>query len=328
MNLETEVMGLKLANPVIIASSSITSSVENIRACEEYGAAAVVLKSLYEEQIIQKHREDQVALRWYPEAVDYVRNNGAEKTLEDYLQLIRQSKSSVKIPVIASINCCSPLKWTGFIKEIEKAGADGLELNLFIMPDKETTRAEEIEREYVNIITAVRGETRLPVSVKLTPYFTNLHHVARQFYQAGASALVLFNRNYKPDIDIDRLIMTTNDILSAPEEISFSLRWVGLLSKREAPCDLIASTGVHNASAMIKQLLAGAKAVQVCSTLYENGISYISEMIHELKAWMDRKGFESPDDFIGLMHQDPHNTNAWERIHCMKKTRGEMITPP
>ncbi len=328
MNLETEVMGLKLANPVIVASSSITNSVENIIKCEQYGAGAVVLKSLYEEQIINEHGKSRTALRWYPEAVDYARTNGYEKRLEDYLQLIRETKKNVQIPVFASINCCSPLEWTSFIREIETAGADGLELNLFIMANDENTTADEIEREYTGIVKAVKQETRLPICVKLPLNFTNLFNIAGRLHQSGASALVLFSRNYRPDIDIDRLIMTSNDILSAPEEISFSLRWVGLLAKHRTPCDIIASTGVHNAPAIIKQLLAGAAAVQVCSALYENGISYISEMIAGLKSWMERKGFETTGDFRGLIHDDPHNTNAWERIHCMKKTQGKIITPP
>lgn len=328
MNLETEVMGLKLANPIIIASSSITNSVENIITCEKYGAGAVVLRSLYEEQIFSDHGKNHTALGWYPEAVDYVQNHGSQESLEDYLQLIRQSKASVDIPVLASINCCSPLEWTPSVKEIESAGADGIELNLFIMANDETSLANDIEAQYTAIVRAVKKETTLPVSVKLSPYFTNLHRTSYLLYESGVLALVLFSRNYRPDIDIDRLVMTSNDILSAPEEICLSLRWIGLLAKRKVPCDLIASTGVHNASAMIKELLAGATAVEICSALYENGISYTGEIISDLKEWMERKGFGHVDDFRGLIHQDPHNTNAWERIHCIKKTEGGIMALP
>jgi len=187
-------------------------------------------------------------------------------------------------------------------------------------------KSETIEKEYFKIVKTIKNITKIPVSVKMSSFFTNMKLAAFNFEKSGASALVLFNRLYRPDIDIDNLHMTTRDTLSGPEEMTKSLRWVGLLSKK-LECDMVASTGIHDAAGIIKQLLAGAAAVQICSTLYENGIDYIGELISEINAWMKRKNFDSIDEFRGLINRDPHNTLSWERIHFMKKTSGNIIKP-
>ena len=217
-------------------------------------------------------------------------------------------------------------KWIDFSKEIENAGADAIELNISIFPKNEQHKSETIENEYFRIVKAVKEIVKIPIAVKMSSYFTNIRLVAKKIEESGASALVLFNRYYRPDIDIDYLHMVTRDTLSGPEEITLSLRWVGLLSKK-LTCDLVASTGIHDASGIIKQILAGAKGAQVCSILYENGIDYIQELMSEMKAWMNRKGFSTIEDFRGLINKDPHNTLSWERIHFMKKTSGEIIKP-
>ncbi len=329
MNLETTLMGLKLKNPIIIGSSSLTDSVANVKRITDAGAGAVVLKSLYEEQIMVETNQNvgkTEMYQSYPEAMEYVHTFAGEEGMNDYLELIKGCKKKVDIPVIASINCFSLNNWINFSKEIEEAGADGLELNISIFPEDEKLESATIENEYYKIVKSIREIVKLPIAVKMNSYFTNIKLVAKKIEESGASALVLFNRYYRPDIDIDYLHMITRDTLSGPGEITQSLRWVGLLSEK-LKCDLVASTGIHGSPGIIKQLLAGATAVQICSILYENGVDYIAEIISELNAWMYRKGFKSIDDFRGLINKDPHNSLSWERIHFMKKTSGNIIKP-
>ena len=322
-------MGLNLVNPIVVGSSSLTNSLKNVKKCEKAGAAAVVLKSLYEEQILadtDRVVETDEMYQWYPEAMEFVNTISLDNGIEKYLELVKDCKSSVDIPVIASINCFSSKNWINFSKELENAGADALELNISIFPEDEELKSVEIESEYFNIVKSVGEIVKIPLSVKMSTFFTNIKLAAKGFESSGAKALVLFNRYYRPDIDIDNLHMITRDTLSGPEEITQSLRWVGLLSEK-LHCDMVASTGIHDASGIIKQLLAGAKAIQVCSALYENGINYIGELISEINAWMKRKGFDSIDSFRGIINKDPRNSLSWERIHFMKKTSGNIIKP-
>jgi len=329
MNLQTTFMGIELRNPIIVGSSSLTDSAENVRKIAKAGAGAVVLKSLYEEQILadthQSLNEDE-KYTWYPQAMEYVQKKSDEEGIDNYLELIKESKKQVEMPIIASINCFSLNNWVNFSKEIENAGADGIELNISIFPENENIKSETIENEYFKIVKTIKEMVKIPVAVKMSTYFTNIKRAAKNFELSGASGLVLFNRYYRPDIDIDYLQMITYDTLSGPEEITQSLRWIGLLSKKLS-CDLAASTGIHNSAGIIKQILAGAKAAQICSVLYENGVDYVRELISEIQAWMNRKGFNSIDDFRGLINKDPHNTLSWERIHFMKKSSGDIIKP-
>jgi dihydroorotate dehydrogenase (fumarate) len=329
MNLESKLMGLTLKNPIVVGSSSLTNSPVNVKKCEEAGAAAVILKSLYEEQIIadsQSIIEKDDMYQWYPEAIDFVKSLSVDHGLDKYLELIHDSKKVVDIPVIPSINCYTANNWIAFAQELERAGADAIELNISIFPENDNQSSEDIEHMYYEIMKNVKETTKLPVSVKLSSYFTNIKRISSRLVENGASSLVLFNRYYRPDIDIDSLHMTTRDTLSGPEEITLSLRWVGLLST-SLKCDVVASSGIHDAEGVIKQMLAGAAATQICSVLYENGVNYIGEILSDIERWMNRKGFESLDQFKGLIHQDPHNTLGWERIHFMKKSLGQIIRP-
>jgi len=329
MNLESSLMGIKIRNPIIIGSSSLTNSVKNVRKCAEAGAGAVVLKSLYEEQILaeSQHIIDQDEMyQWYPEAMEYVKSLSLENGLDQYLELIRNCKNEVDIPILASINCYTENGWLSFVKELEMSGADGLELNIGILPQDENQESSDLESRYINIIEKVRDATSLPIAIKMSSYFTNIQRMSHRLVESGASALVLFNRFYRPDIDIDNLHMTTRDTLSGPEEITLSLRWVGLLSNK-LKTDIVASTGIHDAEGVIKQILAGAAAAQVCSVLYENGISFIKVILSEVQEWMNRKGYENLSSFRGLINKDQHNTLSWERIHFMKKSSGHIIKP-
>jgi dihydroorotate dehydrogenase (fumarate) len=329
MNLETSLMGIGLKNPIIVGSSSLTNSLKNVKKCEEAGAGAVVLKSLYEEQILidSHYAIDQDDMyQWYPEAMDYVKSLSMEQGLDRYLELIQMAKKTIDIPVFASINCFSRSKWVSFARELENAGADAIELNIGIFPENEQQTSADLENKYLEILKEVKNITKLPLAVKMSTYFSNIKRMSHRLVRSGASSLVLFNRFYRPDIDIDNLHMITRDTLSGPEEITLSLRWVGLLSGK-LKCDIVASTGIHNAEGVIKQVLAGAAAAQVCSVLYENGIHYLREILSDIQSWMKRKGYENLNDFKGLINKDPQNSLAWERIHFMKKSSGRIIKP-
>ncbi len=329
MNLSTTYLGLKLKNPVIVGSSSLTSNVKNVKRCAKNGAGAVVLKSLYEEQILADTDElvhqDEMYL-WYPEAFDYVNKLSKEDGIDQYLNLIKECKSEVDMPIIASVNCITPEDWPVFSRELENAGADAIELNISIFPDSEELSCTEIGDRHIRIVRAVSRQVKIPVSAKISHYFSNLRMMAKRLYMAGAKGLVLFNRFYRPDIDIENIKMTTDDTFSGPDEITMSLRWVGLLSEK-SPYDISASTGVHDATGVIKQILAGATSVQVCSALYKNGFSYLKRILEEMDLWMRKKGFDSIDDFRGLINKDPQNSAGWERIHFMKKTTTNDIHP-
>jgi len=329
MNLSTQYLGLTLPNPVIVGSSGLTSNLKNVKKCAKNKAGAVVLKSLYEEQILADTDElvhqDEMYL-WYPEAFEYVNKLSKEDGIDQYLHLIKDCKKEVDIPIVASINCITPEDWPAFSRDLENAGADAIELNITIFPDSEELSCTEIGDRHIRIVRAVSKQVKIPVAAKISHYFSNLRMMGKRLYMAGAKGLVLFNRFYRPNIDIENLKMTSDDTFSGPEEITMSLRWIGLLSA-SLKADLSASTGVHDSGGIIKQLLAGAATVQICSAIYKNGFSYIRQILEELEIWMRKKGFDSIDDFRGLINKDPHNSATWERIHFMKKTTSDNIQP-
>jgi len=324
-DLSTSYMGLKLRNPIIAGSSGLTNSIENIQKIYQNGAGAIVLKSLFEEQInfaINKTFNQSDNNYGYPEAMDYISHYTRENDLEKYLQLIRDAKSMMDIPVIASINCVSSSEWITFAKNIQDAGADALELNIFILPSDPRRKAEQHEQVYLNILQAVMKQVRIPVAAKISYYFSGLTNMALQLSWTGISGLVLFNRFFSPDIDIDKFEITAGNVFSTPGEMSLSLRWIALLSDK-VQCDIAASTGIHDGQAVIKQLLAGAKAVQVASVLYEKGFEQIGLMVKDLDAWMEKHQFAKTADFIGMMsYKEARNPAAYERVQFMKHFAG------
>jgi len=326
-DLDVNYMGLKLRNPIIVGSSGLTDKSESIRNLEQNGAAAVVLKSLFEEEILLEKEamlsQMQSGAFLYPETVDFYQYEEAPKeTTTDYLELIRDTKKQVSIPVLASINCMTAQQWTWFPKEIENAGADGLELNLFILPTDMKRSAEENEKVYFDIVEEVCSKVNIPVSLKISYYFSNLATMITRLGSTGIKGLVLFNRFYCPDIDIENFQLTSGNVLSTPGDLSLSLRWIAIMAKR-VDCDLAASTGIHDASGVIKQILAGASAVQVVSAIYKHGGEKIAEMLHQLGSWMDSHGFASIDQFRGKMSQvSSDNPAAFERVQFMKYFRG------
>lgn len=316
--LSVSYLGLKLKSPIIISSSGLTDSADKIAKLSENGAGAVVLKSLFEEQI--KHEAKSLMTDGqYPEAQDYLLNYLRSNTVESYLQLIEDSKKKTDIPVIASVNCISVGEWVSFAKDAENAGADALELNVFFIPLDLKHTSEYYENIYFNILSAVKEKVRIPVSIKLGQNFTNLPAFVGNLYNRGAKSVVLFNRFYAPDIDTGKLEFTPADVLSSPEEIRNTLRWIGIISAVVKQVEVCASTGVHDGEAVIKQLLAGASAVQICSTIYKNGPAYIKTMLKEIENWMEKNNFEQIKDFVGrLNYQHIQDPTVFERSQFMK----------
>jgi dihydroorotate dehydrogenase (fumarate) len=318
-------MGLTLRNPIIVGSSGLTNSVEKIKELEKLGAGAVVLKSLFEEQInfqVNKTVSQSESLYSYPEAEDYIGNYTRDSSVTEYLDLIRNCKTAVSIPVIASINCISPLEWMSFARKIQEAGADALELNIFILPSDPKRNAEQNEQVYFEIAMAIVKQISIPISLKISYYFSSLTNTVLKLSWTGIKGVVLFNRFFSPDIDIDKLEVTSSNIFSSSDEISTSLRWVAMLSDK-LHCDIAASTGVHDGEGVVKQLLAGAKAVQITSCLYKRGTGVLPEMIKFVEQWMEKHGFQTTDDFIGkLSFRETENPAAYERVQFMKHFGG------
>ena len=317
-NLQTSYLGIQLRNPIIVSSSALTNTVEKIKKLEEKGAGAVVLKSLFEEQI-NYETSHLLQHKRYPEAADYILNYAKHNTLNEYLDLVKNAKSAVSIPVIASINCVSEKDWTSYAREFEKAGADALELNIHIVVSDRKMKSSDVEQKYLNIIKKVKKKINIPIAAKIGYHFTNIGHMVDRLYAYGAEGVVLFNRFYEPDIDIDEMKFTGAEIFSNPSDIRNSLRWIGILSALIPNVQISASTGVHDGKAAIKMLLAGAKTVQVCSTLYKNGIDELTKIIQEISDWMDKKNYERIADFRGIMsYKDIKDPSIYERAQFMK----------
>jgi dihydroorotate dehydrogenase (fumarate) len=282
-DLKTRYMGLELQNPIIVGSSGLTKSLPGVKKCEEAGVGAVVLKSIFEEQYQVEQDVPVEDIHIYPEALDYMRHGGLmEYAPQELTRLIEQAKKEVKIPIIASINCQSHKLWPSFAQQLQDAGADGLELNIYFLPIDIRTPGTEYERYHLDILEKVKEKVTIPVAVKLTPQVTALPHLAHRLAEAGCDALVLFNWFLEPDIDIRN---RRTKSLKGTGNFHQSLRWVGLLSGRVG-CDVASSGGVRNGEDVVKQILAGASAVQVCSLFYQKGLGETSGLLSGLTDWM------------------------------------------
>lgn len=325
MDLSTTYMGLKLRNPLIVSSSRITSTIEDIKKCADYGAGAIVLKSLFEEQFLansERLMDQDQKYFWFPEAIEFINQHSKEHGIKGYLKLIRETKAQTNIPVIASINCVTATEWPRYSRELVDAGADGIELNVFIVPKNEKISSVEIEDLYVKVVEEVRKNVDVPIAIKIGPFFSNAFNMTSRLCQAGVNGIVVFNRFYRPDIDIDTEEISRPNYLSCPQEMGQPLRWASLFSAR-VNCDIAGNTGIHDGSGMIKMLLAGVSAVQVCSTLYINGLGYIDTMINDLQKWMAWKGYKKIDDFKGKLTKRHENISAFERVQFLKQALGE-----
>ncbi len=325
-NLETTYLGLKLKNPLLAASSGITNSVEKIKKLEQAGIGAVVLKSVFEEQInneISNMLLQDTQNTGYPEAEDYIRNYLRNNTVTKHISLIEETKKAVGIPVIASVNCVSASEWTTFAREFQDAGADALELNIFYVPVDRHEKPGVIEQLYIDVLDKVKKEVSIPVSVKIGLYHSNIIGMVDKLKASGAKGVVMFNRFYEPDIDLEKLELTSSEVFSSPVEVRHTLRWVGLVSSEVPEMDIAASTGIHDGKAVIKQLLAGAKVAQLCSTLYVNGNSIIPEMLSEITGFMRKWNFKRLEDFRGrLSYKNISDPMVYERSQFMKYFSG------
>jgi len=321
-NLATTYLGLSLRNPLVAASSGLTGSVGKIKKLEEAGIGAVVLKSLFEEQInneVSSLLNRDVHNAAYPEAEDYIKNYLRHNTLTKHLDLVSEAKKSVSIPVIASVNCISDKEWTYFARDFEEAGADALELNIFYVPVDRRDEPGVIESLYADVLKKVKREVNIPVSVKIGLYHSNITGMVDKLKANGARGVVMFNRFYEPDINLDKLELTSSDIYSTPVEIRHTLRWVGLVTSEVTDIDIAASTGIHDGSAVLKQLLAGARVTQLCSSLYISGLDVISSMISDLNQFMKKWNFKSIEDFRGrLSYKQIPDPMLYERSQFMK----------
>ena len=324
VNLTTSYMGLLLNSPIIIGSSGLTNSVENVTDFEKRGAGAIILKSLFEEQIRHeiKNTLNKSDTGLYPEAVDYITNYSKIKQVDEYLHLIRDCKAAVKIPIIASINCVTADEWITFASRIEEAGADALELNVFILPSDLIRSGVQNENTYFTILEEVKKNIKIPVALKISAYFSGLSNMVQKLSWSGVNGLVLFNRFITPDINIDKLEISTSNIFSTPKEMANTLRWVAILSD-VIKTDIVASTGIHDGKALIKMILAGSTAVQVASTLYKNGFGRINNMLTELEKWMEQHNYSSINEFKGkISFKNSANPAAYLRVQFMKHYAG------
>jgi len=338
INLTTNYMGLTLKSPIIAGSSGFTKSVSDIKKIEANGAGAVVLKSIFEEQIryeTEKMINEKSNARIdpmikgfdeimktrsydYAEAMEYLSSFAKEYTLDSYLNNIKAIKKEVNIPVIASVNCIFMYDWHSFAKKIQEAGADALELNIYILPSDLKRSGGENEKMYFDIIESVKKYVTIPISLKVGYYFSGLGQKLVELSNTGISGLVLFNRPFSPDIDLDNFKITPGNILSSPTEYAQTLRWIAILNGK-LNCDIAAATGIHNYEAAIKNILAGANAVQVTSAIYKNGFEIISEMLKGIESWMKKHNFNSIEDFRGKINEyNLDNPAAFERVQFMK----------
>lgn len=324
-DLSTNYMGFELRNPIVAGSCGLTNSVANIRRLEQAGVGAVVLKSLFEEQVAAEMADVErgASLYTHTEAADYALSGySMEIGPSDYLRLIEEAKQATGVPIIASLNCVSARTWTRFARKVAAVGADGIELNITHVSGDPAQTAAEIERRYLDIVAAVRNEVNVPLAVKLGPHFTSLARVVREIALQGASAVVLFNRFYPFDIDIETLQLARGPRVSDPRELATPLRWIALLWGR-VPCDLAGTTGTHDSAAVIKQILAGAGAVQIASVLYQNGMECVGEMLQGIETWMKAHDIEGCKQMRGALSQQlGHDPAAYERLQYIKNLVG------
>ena len=327
IDLSTNYLGIKLKNPVIASSSTLTAHVDDIKKLEESGVSAVVLRSIFEEEITLESNKfiESAVKEGYDEGLfDYYDKKVKQNNVNNYLKLIKDAKATVDIPVIASINCKSNHEWIYFAKKIEEAGADALELNMFFLPSWSKRTVEENEALYFDIIDKVLKQISIPVTLKVSHYFSDLSTMLLKLSKTGIKGLILFNKFFTPDFDIVTEKMTQNYVYSSPQDIALPLRWISILSsmlKEEniTNCNLVASTGIHDGEGTIKQILAGADAVQIASTLYINGFEQVGNILSELQKWMEKKNYTSLSDFKGKMSYNlGSNPEFFERTQFMK----------
>lgn len=319
-NISTRFFGLDLKSPVIAASCSMTGHKEQVLKLAEAGAGAIVLKSIFEEEIYHELQEElslRSAIHSDPEYLDYFDYVIKEENIRNYLKLITDVKARTSVPIVASINCVSSSDWVLFARKIEEAGADALELNMYASPSDVLKSAETNEQFYFETISKILQVVKMPVTIKISHYFSNLAGVVQQLSQTGIAGITIFNRFYNPDIDIHSQTVVVAEVLSSPNDYILPLRWTGILSGLVS-CELAATTGIHTTETALKFILAGASAVQVASVLYHEGPSAITRMNQGISDYMDQNGFQTLTDLKGSLSQSASSAQAWERTQFMK----------
>jgi dihydroorotate dehydrogenase (fumarate) len=323
MDLTTTYMGMKLRSPLVPSASPLSADIDNIVWMEDAGAGAIVLPSLFEEQLTMESHELHHHLTYgtesFPESLTYFPEpENFRLGPDEYLDLIYKAKQKVKIPIIASLNGVSLDGWTDYARMIEQAGASGLELNIYSVQTNLEITSEQIEQNYINMFKVVKAAVAIPVSVKLSPYFTNMANMAKRLDDAGADALVLFNRFYQPDINIETLEVEPHVLLSTPQALRLPLRWIAILYDR-INADLAATSGIHNAHDVLKMLMAGANITMLCSVLLRHGINHLRCIEQEMRQWMEKHEYQSVKQLQGSMSQkNCPNPSAFERAQYMR----------
>jgi len=332
-DLGTTYLGRKLHSPLVVSASPLSRDIDGICRLEDAGAAAVVLYSLFEEQLRQEEMDLEYHLNAgtesFPESLTYFPQPGEFHTgPEGYLNHLRKAKAAVKIPVIASLNGSTLGGWTKFAGELERAGADAIECNLYSIPTDPRLTAADVENRYLDIVRAVKDIVTIPVAVKLSPFFSNLSNFARRLEVAGADALVLFNRFYQPDIDLEELEIRPNVLLSTQQALRLPVTWIGILHGRVRAA-LAGTGGVHGADDVVKLLMVGANVTMLCSSLMRHGVNHLRHVERELRAWMEEHEYESVAQMQGSMSQlrcpDP---SAFERAQYMRAVKGTQHIHP
>jgi len=327
IDLSTTYLGLKLKSPLVASASPLSRDVDGIRRLEDAGASAVVLYSLFEEQLRQEEGDLNYHLaagtESFAESLTYFPQASEFRTgPEGYLEHIRKAKAATRIPIIASLNGSTLGGWTKFAGQIELAGADAIECNVYYIPTDPKLSAADVEKTYFDILRAVKTAVKIPVAIKLSPFFSNMANMAHRLDEAGADALVLFNRFYQPDIDLEELEIRPNVLLSTPQALRLPLTWIGILFGR-VKAGLAATGGVHNAEDAIKLLMVGANVTMMCSSLMRHGVSHLRYVERGLREWMEEHEYESVKQMQGSMSQikcaDPA---AFERAQYMRAVKG------
>ena len=332
MDLTTTYMGLRLRTPLVVAASPLSDELDNIKRMEDAGASAVVLRSLFEEQLLfdnlemfqgleQGTHSSPEALSYFPEPVH------CHFGPHEYLEHIARAKEAVRIPIIASLNGSSPGGWTNYSRQMQQAGADGIELNIYTIPTDLDQPGSEVEQTFLDVLEAVKREVKIPVAMKLSPFFSNFANMAKRLDDLGADALVLFNRFYQPDIDLEALEVRPNILLSTPMAMRLPLRWIAILYSR-LRANLAATSGIHRASDALKMLLVGADVTMLCSVIMRHGIEQITSIEKEMLDWMDTHEYASILQLRGSMSQmncpDPA---AFERAQYMRALSNYSLKP-
>ncbi|MDR1719082.1 MAG: dihydroorotate dehydrogenase-like protein [Dysgonamonadaceae bacterium] len=315
---ETKFADLNLNNPIIIGSSGLTNSAEKNKNLEHAGAGAIVLKSLFEEQISMQS-DWMTKGSDYSESKNYIAKYLKDSEVSDYLKLIQDSKKQCTIPIIASINCCKPDSWIEFAHQIEMAGADAIELNIFTLHTEIYPTQDQITESTSEILKRIKNTVNIPIIIKLGKTFNNLVETVHSLYLNGAAGVVLFNRFYQPDIDINKLQMVSGQVFSSHTDIADTLRWTGIVSGKIPQIAIASSTGIHDWEDVVKCILSGASAVEICSTVYQHGYEIISQMKRSLEEWMNSMNFKHIEEFRAkLNYANISDPTLYERIQFMK----------